>query len=330
MRLLIASDYYEALKSGIPKAKKRVVVHAMGVSWGPATEQLIPPLLDAVKRGVEVRIVGDVYSKFATYMPRPFREKLPPWSHVQACNDRLRTGGVSVTYVGTLGLNPFRRRCHTKWTVIDDLVYTFGGVNMSEDAFANRDFMLETQNAELANYLYELTGRIEAGVGVSTILPDHTKQLPDHATLLFDGGAPGRSVIYETACDIVTEARKVYFVSQMCPSGRLGTLIGARENECYFVRPAQTEFPANIALVRDKLRFRITNRYHGSTYIHAKFILTEGKDGRRQLISGSNNFSRRGVDYGTKEIAVHSADPELWQQLYDFMQHQIISTSRGM
>jgi cardiolipin synthase len=321
MQLITAPNYYRALQAGIPKAKKRIIIHAMGILWGPKTEMLIPPLLDAAKRGVEVQVVGDIYSKFITYMPRPFREKLPPWSRVRAGNDKLRAGGVNVTYVGSLGPNPFKRRCHTKWTIIDDLVYSFGGINIAEDSFTNHDYMLETRNGHLADYLNALTEQIATG---ASILPDHTKQLTARTTILFDGGTPGASIIYDTACDIVAQAKKVYFVSQMCPSGRLARLINARDNECYFVRPGQTEFPANLALVRDRSRFRVINRYRGKTYIHAKFILTEGSDGQRHFIGGSNNFSRRGVDYGTKEIAVHSTDPQLWQQLYDFMQKQII------
>lgn len=323
LKILPAEAYFEALTRQLPRAKHRIVVHAMGILWGPATAQLVPLLLDAAKRGAEVRVVGDIYSKFTTYMPRPFREKLPAWREVQVYNDRLRAGGVRVTYVGTLGLNPFKRRCHTKWTIIDDLVYTFGGINIGEDSLTNRDFMLETRNPGLADYLYDLTGRIEAGGNASTSLPDHTKQLSDDATLLFDGGAPGRSVIYETACSIVADAKKIYFVSQMCPSGRLGNLITARENQCYFVNPEQAEFPANIALVRDKLRYRITNHYRGKSYIHAKLILTEQEDGSRHLITGSNNFSWRGIAFGTKEIALHSTDPVLWQALYNFIQEEV-------
>jgi hypothetical protein len=109
----------------------------------------------------------------------------------------------------------------------------------------------------------------------------------------------------------------------MCPSGRLAKLLNSTNNVCYFIRPSQVDPPSNLALIFDKARFGIKNHYKGKGYIHAKFILTEGNDGSKHIISGSNNFSWRGIAFGTKEIAVHSTDATLWQTFYDYMQDKI-------
>lgn len=323
LRFITATDYLAALQQALPQAKKRIVIHAMVVLWQPHTETLLPLLRDALERGVELRIVGDLYSKFHSNMPKFVRgDHGPRWGHTIAINSELQSLGAHVTYVGKIGLNPFKQRCHSKITIIDDQVFSFGGVNFYSGAFAFHDYMLTTTSKALADRLYALVRDIEKYPRMT----DFADPIDPDNTILFDGGSPGTSVIYDTACNIVAEAKKVYYVSQMCPSGELAKLINKTDNACYFVRPNQADTPSNIALIFDRARFGITNRYKGKQYIHAKFILTEGHDGSRHIVSGSNNFSWRGIAYGTKEIAIHSTDEKLWQVFYDYMQAEIIGS----
>jgi hypothetical protein len=46
-------------------------------------------------------------------------------------------------------------------------------------------------------------------------------------------------------------------------------------------------------------------------------MLFELNDGSKVVLSGSHNFSWRGVAFGTKEIALQSSDPALWRRLHD-------------
>jgi phosphatidylserine/phosphatidylglycerophosphate/cardiolipin synthase-like enzyme len=320
IRLIAATAYFDDLVRQIPLAQKRIVINAMGVLWGPQTEKLLPLLFDALGRGVEIRLVGDIFSKLEANLPRLHRgDSTPKWSHTLAINTQLRASGAHITYVGKLSLNPFKGRCHTKITLIDDAVFTFGGVNFSSGAFSNHDYMLTAKNALLADRLYLLVRDIEK----DQRLIDMTEPLSKTLTLHFDGGTPDSSAIYDQACAMVSEARKVYYVSQMCPSGRLAKLITNTENYCYFNRSSQAEPPLNMALPVDRLLSGVTNRYKGKTYIHAKFILCEGKDDSKRLLSGSNNYSWRGIAYGTKEIAASSSDPALWDTFYEYMQKEI-------
>jgi cardiolipin synthase len=320
MRFVSAEDYYTALVRGIPKATRRIIIHAMDIRWGPRCDVLAPLLSEAAKRGVQVQIVGDAYSRFQARMPRLNRAKGASWQHSVTVNERLRADGVIVTYIGKLGFNPFAGRTHSKITLLDDHIFTFGGVNFTDDSFDNTDYMLEMHDPILADRLARLVKRIASN---QLVLSDLEEQVGGNATLLFDGGQPKTSTIYDTACRIVSQAKKVYYVSQMCPSGRLAKLIKATDYECYFIRPGQADIPSNLALMADKQRYHIKNSYHGEKYIHAKFILTEDKNGTRHLVSGSNNFSWRGIAYGTKEIAVHSTDDRLWQDFYSFLNSQI-------
>lgn len=322
VKFISAADYHRALLEQIPKAKKRIVIHAMVVLWQQYTEDILGLLYPALARGVEVRIVGDMYSKFTANMPKFVRsDKGSRWGHTIALNSDLQSKGAHITYVGKLGFNPYKQRCHSKITIVDDTCFTFGGVNFYGGGFTYHDYMLEVHDKDIADRLHSLV----RGIETFPRMTDITEKISDEHTLLFDGGTPGSSAIYDAACDVVASANKVYFVSQMCPSGRLAKLITQKQNECYFVRPTQAEPPSNLALIVDRARYGITNRYRGKRYIHAKFILGEDEDGSKWLVSGSNNFSWRGIAYGTKEIAVLSSDPDLWQAFYDYMQREIIS-----
>lgn len=315
-------SYYQDLLRHIPGAKQRIVIHSMALYWGERTLPIARLLEDAVKRGIEVRIVGDTYCKFEL-RTRPLMETGSyPWRKTAVINKRLQDLGVRVTYMGKIGINPFKNRCHSKITLIDNYIWTFGGINFTDRSFENYDYMLHTQNTVLADQLYTLVRRIEENS--PTPFPDTSDELDDQNTMLFDGGKQGSSVIYETACSLAANAKKIYLVSQMCPSGILAERINQTDNECYFVTPAQTSTPNNIGILIDQARYKIKNQYKKNTYIHAKFILTIDNDGTKHILSGSNNFSWRGVAYGTKEIALHSTDPKLWDTFYEYMQRKII------
>lgn len=322
LKFVTAAEYYQLLAVGIPTAKNRIVIHSMTLTWGPATEVFMPMLEDALQRGVKVLIVGDYFSKFSANRPKLVRpNSTPKWAHTRAINYRLQDKGAQIYYVGKIGINPFKGRTHSKITIIDNTIYTFGGINFTSDSFDNHDYMLRSTSKKLADRLEELVTSIAKA---KKPLPDLCEKIDKNTTLLFDGGTVNKSVIYDKACEIVSGASKVYYVSQMCPSGKLAKAMVETDYNCYFIRATQADPPSNIALIFDKARYRIDNKYTGKGYIHAKFILCESKDGTKHLISGSNNFSWRGIAYGTKEIAIHSTDPKLWQIFYQFIQKEII------
>jgi phosphatidylserine/phosphatidylglycerophosphate/cardiolipin synthase-like enzyme len=317
IHFLNVDAYIKALLASIPGAQKRVIIQSGDLRWGRHLSAFLPLLVDARHRGVEVRIIGDMYSKYLGTVPHPNRGESPAWKDVVKVNTSLREQDIPVIYIGKLGINPFKRRLHSKITIVDDRIFTFGGVNFSEGALRNRDYMLDMTDPILADRLYRLVRQIEKNQPGP--LPDIEEQLGGEATLLYDGGTPKQSIIYETACRLVSTAKKVYYVSQMSPSGKLAKLITNTDNECYFIRFKQTDPPDNLGLWFDQTRYRIKNLYKGETYIHAKFILTEDQNGSKHVISGSHNFSWRGVAWGTKEIAVHATDEQLWHAFYTFL-----------
>jgi len=320
-QLIPASRYLEAVYTLIEAAEKRIVIHAMVVAWQPPLADKLTPLLTAaLNRGVSVTIVGDAYSKLSVVTEHPLASlRGSGWRYTALVNRELRHAGAEITYVGTLGMNPFAKRCHSKITIIDDTILSFGGVNFYTPAFDANDYLLKTSNQKLADTLQ----RLVQDIGKNSHLNDFTKSLDNKTTLLFDAGREGVSEIYSTALKTVATAQKVYFVSQMCPTGPLAQAIRSVDSVCYFNRPSQASPSIAAALLYDITRNSIKNSYKRDRYLHAKFILTEDSDGTRHVISGSHNFNWRGVAYGTREIALHSTDPTLWQTLYNYMQQNI-------
>lgn len=322
MRLVPADQYYDELLRAISTSERRVVMAAMVVRDDAKIHRILKALMAARQRGVEVHLLFDAF----TYLSFVY-DQLEGGVSYRKANSRfkqtlkqLEEAGARVSSVGKLSLNPYRGRCHVKITVIDDLVYCFGGVNLADEAFANTDFMLATEDASLADYLDQLTARIVTGPRKGNI--EHT--LDGQNALLFDAGERRQSVIYNQACAWAERASRIYYVSQMCPSGRLAKLLNKTETICYFTRAGQMPYPDRLAVLADQKHYHIANNYQGEPYIHAKFILFELTNGTKALVTGSNNFSWRGVAYGTQEIALASTDPMLWDQIYQFMQDRVV------
>lgn len=321
LQLITSREYLTELLTQIPKARRQISMVAMTVAIGDLTLPVYPLLLAACQRGVKVELVFDVYSRL--YMAddytglRDFRQRR---KLTEVWLRKLQEAGATIAFIGKIKVNPYKRRCHVKATVIDDTIFSFGGVNFTNGAFKNTDYMLTDKDQKTADSLVELVHQI----GTEPPYEDQSIQLSDTTTVLYDAGVPKKSIIYETACDLAEQAEKILYVSQMAPSGRLAELINAKNNVCYFCRPSQQVFPDGAGLFIDQHRYGTKNNYKGKKYIHAKFMLFEMPDGNKALVSGSNNFSWRGVAFGTKEIAVCSTDAKLWRQLYEFMQQSVV------
>lgn len=309
-----AGNYYTDLLAYIPKANKRIVLSAMTLRSGPRVSKIMETVVAAAQRGVQVLIVADRYAFYYAdrpdYLDRRGFKAEGAMTHQMA--DAITKAGGVVHWIGARGPNIYAGRYHAKVTVIDDHVFSFGGVNLTDDAFERIDYVLHTKNQLLATQLTQLVADIAKGQPTQ----DVRVQLDTQHTLLFDAGNRGTSVIYDRACALTAQATSVQYISQMCPTGQLANHLKNTDYHCYFNRPSRTGWRADtLAQLWDNWRWGITNSYHGSYYIHAKCMLFELKDGSKALISGSHNFSWRGVAFGTKEIALESTDPALWKQL---------------
>lgn len=324
--VLRAHEYYDEFLRLVPTAKKRIVLSAMVVRSGPKTSKILRAIEAAARRNVKVHILVDVF--YQHRLGRP--DYLTPAAYRHECAEtrelltRIHSLGGTVSWVGRISLNPYAGRYHAKVSIVDDTVFSFGGVNFCDDAFGNTDYMLHTTQASLADTLERMV--LDNANGLPKA--DQEIVLDTQSTLLFDAGIKGESIIYKRACELARAAKKVLYVSQMCPTGELASYMKQTNNTCYFNRPSHTGFrPDTVAQIWDNWRSGLQNHYEGDAYVHAKFILFDMKDGTKALLSGSHNFSYRGVAFGTKEIALESTDEQLWRKLHDIV--YTVATAAG-
>lgn len=319
MELISASDYPRYLCRCIDNARRRVVLTAMTVQWGVAMEPVFAALLRARRRGIRVTVLIDPYS----FHPAGYDYQLYKMTNrvraqkTQLVINELKAAGADIHFSAAISLSPFKGRNHIKISVVDNLVLTFGGVNLRDEAFTYADYMFAKESSQLAQFAVQLIEDIAHGRQQD----DQKWEWKKGHTVFVDAGHPGQSIIYQTACDIVRHAKKVIYVSQMVPTGELARLLRATDYAAYFNRPAQAGFPMNLSLLFDQWAARVSTIYTKRQYIHAKCILAEMPDGTKVSLTGSHNFNWRGVAYGTKEIAVYSEEPELHQRLSSFVAH---------
>ena len=322
IHVLTAQEYHKALLLEIPKAQRRITVAAMIVVWGERTAPLFELLKSAAKRGVQVTVLLDNYTRLsARYNLQPRKSRNERVKRTFTALEELSALGATIHCLGKIGLSPYKGRCHVKVTVVDDNYYSFGGVNLYDQCFENTDYMLAGKNPVIADCLHELVTRIGTS---QPPLTDGEVVINKKNLVLFDGGRPGHSLIYERACELAAQAKQIHLVSNFTPSGPLANLMHETSSVAYFNRPEQMIAPDAWGQAFDQKRYQILNAHMGSNFLHAKFMLFELRGGKKVVLSGSHNFSYRGVAFGVQELALESSDPALWKQLHQFIHDQVL------
>ncbi|TAL14322.1 hypothetical protein EPN95_03380 [Patescibacteria group bacterium] len=317
-KLLLPVAYVTDAAKHIRQAKTRVSFLSLVVADDSTTDDLIDALSEAARRGVTVEVAGDVftYSEVGGYI-LPTRYRRRQFSLLKKMVKDFTKAGVKFTWLGRSHSFIYSGRTHIKWCVVDDVIYSFGGVNMYQKGIENHDYMFKIKDRVLADKLIDEYHRLTRADAGGYAYRSHSFMHGDD-TILIDGGLVGDSIIYRRACKLAAEASKVIFVSQYCPTGRLGRLLRKTNTTFYF------NLPSGNAVNRFALRFGmivtgIDTQYTGSRYLHAKFMIFDMPDGRRIALTGSNNLSNAGVILGTREIALLTENSAVIEQLEDFV-----------
>ncbi|WP_169816446.1 phospholipase D-like domain-containing protein [Demequina soli] len=317
-QLLPAEDYVADATRRIHDAKRRVLLTTLTIAHDHRTDDLIEALVWAARRGVDVSVAADVFTyadAAGTFLPTGYRTKA--WRTSDQLASRLTHEGVRFTWLGREKGLPWRGRTHTKFCVVDDVAYAFGGVNLDRKGIENTDFMLRIADPRLADDLETVYHQIrhmnhhERG-HESLELPYGTDRV------LVDGGIPGDSIIYRRALELARRAERVLLVSQYCPTGELGKVISERDHELWF-NPPRNASPVNRALITSSMLWtRHRSMYTSKHYLHAKVMVFFGEDGARTALTGSHNFVEGGVRLGTREIAMETRNPATVAQILEF------------
>jgi len=330
-KLLQPDEYVSALVSSINRATRRINILSLIISEDDSTRPIIDALCAASRRGITVDIGMDLYFTF-----KEIGETVSRWSYLRsqvqqmrATKKRLEQAGASVRWLGLFGTTLFSRRTHLKWSIIDDTVYTFGGVNLYATGIANNDYMFRKKDRALAERLCAEHDLVINTDKAARSYPSHSFE-SSCGTVLIDGGYMFDSVIYDRAIALSQDAERIIYVSQYCPTGRLGRLLKKKQAELYFNNWRSTKDKLNAALIRLSARLHgVSSIYTDERYLHAKFILFYLPDGKVVALSGSHNFVGIGVTLGTREIALESQDPSVIKQLESFFASNIAAKSRS-
>lgn len=328
-QLLPATDYASQLIKSINRANDRIAMIALTIAEDDGTREIIDALCQASQRGVNVNIGFDIYFTYREIEKTTSRlSRLPHRLRLmRSTKRRLERAGVKVRWLGQSTFPFILRRTHTKWSVIDDTVYSFGGVNLYKLGITSSvDYMFRVTDSDLADAIYNEHRRIihsdKAGHGYRSHLFGAVDRM-----ILIDGGKIFDSIIYRHALVYAREATAIDFVSQYCPTGRLGRLLTKHPHaRLHFNHWRNVADPINRIMIRfNMFRMGATTDYDGSTYLHAKFIIFTMPTGQKIAITGSHNFISGGGMLGTREVALETTDPEIIGQLEDFLDNHIRS-----
>lgn len=319
MQLILPKEYIRQATDLINKAKKRVSLISMVVADHENTHMLLQALQDAARRGVKVSVAADIFTygevngSFFALRYNSARSK-----DATAMVKKLRGAGVDFHWLGHGRITILNGRTHSKWCVVDDHVFTFGGVNVYQMGVENTDYMFYLENEALANRLVKEQSRIQKAERTATNFPSSTYTL-DKSTVLFDGGIVAHSVIYKRACELAQNAQHVTFVSQYCPSGKLAKILKSTNHDLYFNQPENAALINRVLIRTNMILTGLRSRYSRTKYLHGKCMVFTMKDGSKIALTGSHNFAYALVLFGTREVALETKDPAIVKQLESFI-----------
>jgi cardiolipin synthase len=322
-QLILPETYVKNATAQIKKAKKRIALLTMVLVRDDATDELLEALCDAAKRGVVVTVAADsfTYTDFqGSYIPTTYRSKRV--RDALSMQKKFRDAGATFQWLGRLSMIAFTGRTHIKWCIVDDTVYSFGGVNLDERSVKNTDYMFTVKNEALASRLIAEQERIVKADRSGHAYRSHQFGDDDNIVLI-DGGFLGDSIIYRRACQLAEKAVHVSLVSQYCPTGKLSKLLMRIDSDLYFNHWTNAGLLNRFVLRMGMLSSKQITSYHRRPYLHAKFIIFSMPDGSKTAITGSHNFVHAGVFLGTREVALETKNKKIISQLERFLKDHV-------
>ncbi|MFZ1249915.1 MAG: phospholipase D-like domain-containing protein [Candidatus Microsaccharimonas sp.] len=324
MKLIPSSQYILEATEAVRHAQKRVYLQSLVLADHPETHSLIVELDAAARRGIEVVVAADIltYGEVSGGF-LPFRYYSHGGRNTNRMVKNLRQAGVKFHWLGKGRITLYHGRTHSKWCIVDETVFAFGGVNLYNEGIQNVDYMWRLTDTKLADRLIDEQKRIQRAEMRSQNYHSVTYEQGD-MNVLIDGGIIGQSVIYRRTLELAEQASHIVFVSQYCPTSKLAKILKKKSVDLYFNRPIQADGLNRLVIRIAQFTSSLKTQYKKPRYLHAKFIIFTMKDGKKIAISGSHNFAYTGVLLGTREIAFETADPAIIKQLEAFLRKEII------
>lgn len=319
-QLLLPRDYVAKATELAKKAERRIYVTGFSIVRCRATDSLIDAMLDATSRQVEVHVAAGIFT-FVTDMDDSLVSRV--FGKTMWKNNKLRSefmrAGADFHWLGANNMFYLVGCTHSKWLVIDDDVFCFGGVNLNKSGIEDRtDYIFHLKNEAVADRLVKEQIAIEKQSRDKKYQHNTTMDTP-YGEILLDGGHIGRSVIFDRAVKLAENAEKIILVSQYCPGKPLADVLIEKNSSIYFNPKGTASDTANNIMIGTKNQTKLVpNLYKRHRYLHAKFMIGVMPDGSRRAITGSHNFSSAGIIAGTHEVALETTRSDIIDQLVDF------------
>ena len=323
-KLLPTAEYLSDAIATISSAKQRVMFMSLMFTDDDVTDDFVDALEAAADRGVSVQIAADVftYGELGGHF-LPFKFFTKKSRATTAAVRALTKKGIVFNWLGRFSVTPVSGRTHIKCLIVDDIVYSFGGVNLyGKDILGNIDYMFKYKDARLADDLTHEFNQITKADRGHYAYRSHKFSLGSDIVLT-DGGFQGDSIIYRRAVELAKEANDILLVSQYCPTGKLSRVLKSKPAKLYF-NPPSLAGPLNKAVIQIGMTFSgHKTEYVRDRYLHAKFMIFTMPGGKKIAITGSHNFVYGGVLLGTREIALETDDPKIVRQLERFFKEYV-------
>lgn len=323
--LLLPDEYTADIIKRIDKAKYRVNMIALVILEDDMTHGVIDALVRAAARGVEVSVGMDLYFTYRELGSTDSKTSyiISKVRNMRATKQRLEEASAQVRWLSQFGTTFVSRRTHLKWTIVDDTVFSFGGINMYDLGLMSNDYMFRTQNHELADELHEVHARVISSDAAGRPFRSFVFGRDNHLVLL-DGGRFGDSIIYRHVLRYAEEAEHIIYVSQYCPNGKLSRRLKRVNAEIYFNPWQNAEDSLNRFLIWISAKLhRVESAYKKRQYLHGKFMIFTMPGGQEIAITGSHNFLGGNGLLGTREVALETTDPEIIAELKHFLNQHV-------
>lgn len=323
-QLLLPKDYIRQATDLIKHAEQRVYIICLNINHCPETNKLIAEILRAAQRGIDVHVSADLLSFICDHDAKvPSRIAGREMLRTSKLRAEFLRAGADFHWLGTERIPWVLGRTHSKWTIIDNDIFTFGGVNLSHAGIAERtDYTFHLTDSRIADRLVT-EQRIIEKTAHSNNMTDSIIKTP-YGKILLDSGRFGRSTIYRHATKLAREATSLLVVSQYCPTGKLGRILQSKPCKLYFNPKGSAADAVNNFMIGSRTTTNSQeNLYTRPKYLHSKFIVGTMPDGSRRAITGSHNFAAISGRAGTREIALETTSPVIIDQLEQFWQDNI-------
>ena len=322
-KLLEAKKFAEEATKTIAKATSRVALVTTTLHANDKLSQaIVDELCKAAERELIVTVCADAYTytepkEFILRSPRKHPERAYKAIKMER---HLKKSGVDFHWLGRTSNFGFAGRTHSKWLIVDDTVFSFGGVNIDKASFENTDYMWKIEkNPILADALFAQHLRLLKADRAGHATKSKSVEIDQKTNLLIDGGLIGDSVIYRRACSLANKADSIILVSQYCPTGKLNRILKRKNTTLYFNHWRQASWMNKLLIQFGMVFTRRRTMYQQKNYLHAKFIIFTMPGNKKIAITGSHNFMFSSVLIGTREVAIETSDNAYIKQLERFL-----------